>query len=482
MLSQRSLIQKLQAYIHHKPTDDQAAACACLAQFFATKPGDACMILRGFAGTGKTTLLAALVGVLEAQGINCLLLAPTGRAAKVLQNTTRRTASTIHKAIYTVSENGDGQPLFGLAHNEDVETVYIIDEASMIGSHGDGALIPSHGSLLDDLVQFVSSGQDCRLLLAGDTAQLPPINDPESPALSDDCMLRYFHSVLSYTMHDIVRQDKQSGILHWATHTRNLIERSPNLLPQFSTDHFPDIHILAPNQLFESLYSSYRTVGPDETIIVCRSNRAAVRYNQYIRSNILDYHDPICPGDYLMVCKNNYLWAKKNKPSDFLANGEIIKALRIEHEQAIEDFNFVNLDFVLPDQPKLEISATAMLNVLNASSPALDYNASSRLYALRIKDIMAARHRARGRQMLNSDPYFQALQLKYAYAVTCHKAQGGQWKHVYVVFELYPSIPHDALLLRWIYTALTRATEQLYLICPSPQLLTQEAYQALMNR
>lgn len=479
MLTQRSLLRQLQAYIHHKPTEDQAAACAQLAQFFATDPGECCMILRGFAGTGKTTLLAALVRTLDSQGIDYVLLAPTGRAAKVLQNTTRRGASTIHKAIYTVSETKTGQPLFGLSDNEDHDAVYIIDEASMIGAHSDDATLLSRGSLLDDLVNFISQGSGCRLLLVGDTAQLPPINDPESPALNDNFMLRYFHSVLSYTMRNIVRQDKASGILHWATHTRSLIESTPNRLPQFSADNFPDIHILAPSQIFESLSNSYRTVGRDETIIVCRSNRAAVRYNQYIRHNILDFHEPICPGDYLMVCKNNYLWTKKNKENNFLANGEIIKTLRIENEHTIEDFNFVNIDFILPEHPSIQISAKAMLNVLTANTPALDYNASSRLYALRLKAMLAARHYAKGKQMLNADPYFQALQLKYAYAITCHKAQGGQWKHVYIVFELYPSLPHDAQLLRWIYTALTRATEQVYLICPSPLLLAPEALEQL---
>ncbi len=469
------LYQSVLSHFRHSPTDDQTHALAKVANFLAAEQANGCFILKGYAGTGKTSLLGALVSTLREQDIPFLLCAPTGRAAKVLSRAAGHFASTIHRTIYQVEESAGGAPRFTPKENEHPGAIIIVDEASMVGDGNPGNGFSTGQSLLADLVRFVLQADAGRLLLVGDDAQLPPVGQSQSPALAPRVMARWFPRVETAALREVVRQGEESGILHYATDIRELM-RAPSIkLPQFDVERFPDFQTLPPEDALDILSTRYLGEHAEETMILTRSNRKANLYNDFIRRQILDREEDLTPGDRLMVCRNSYFWTKGHKSIPFLANGDIIRLERVYDRSHLYDLDFASLEFTLEERSAETISATAMSAVLHATTPNLPREAASKLYQA-VREQLAEEHEGKvERKLLRQNPHLNALQVKYAYAVTCHKAQGGQWDTVLIDPEIYPGLPVDLDLLRWLYTAITRATRRVYLINPPPQMLVHGA-------
>lgn len=462
--------------LKYKPTPGQEQAIELLGDFLPDDENASCFILKGYAGTGKTTLIGALVRTLQALGMEFQLLAPTGRAAKVLSSTAGIPASTIHRTIYSVEDSTTGAPSFLRRKNLSPGTLFIVDEASMVSHRPDATLKLISESLLNDLIAFVKGAEGCRLMLVGDTAQLPPVGESHSAALEPDALRYAFPEIYECTLTEVVRQEKESGILHYATAIRNDLDENNIVLPTFSTRIFPDFSQLQ-NYDFESeLHDIYSKTQVDENIILTRSNRRANEYNTYIRQTVLDRTDPLVPGDRLMVCRNSYFWTKDIPAIPFIANGDMIRLERISNRTQKYGMIFADIDFTLEDFPDIEISATCMLDVLKANTPALPQEQSQELYrSVRLE--LEQKYGKNGlAERVRHNPYLNALQLKYGYAVTCHKAQGGQWENVLLDVELYRSIEISRDLLRWIYTAITRARRHLYLINPPRTILAADSY------
>ncbi|VFB14527.1 exonuclease V subunit alpha [Bacteroides heparinolyticus] len=457
----------------YQPTPEQEFALKSLSGFLLAPRNEAVFLLRGYAGTGKTSLVAALVRTLDKLQQKSVLLAPTGRAAKVFSAYAQHPAFTIHKKIYRQQSFSNEMNNFSVNDNLTTHTLYVVDEASMISNEGLSGSMFGTGRLLDDLVQFVYSGQGCRLLLMGDTAQLPPVGEEQSPALFADVLKGYGLEVLEADLTQVVRQEQQSGILWNATRLRQLIaEESCYSLPKIRITGFADIKVLPGNELIDELSSCYDCDGPDETIVICRSNKRANIYNNGIRAQVLWREDELNTGDLLMVAKNNYFWTGKEKEMDFIANGETAVLRRMRRTREMYGFRFADVTLSFPDRDDFELEVNLLLDTLHTDAPALPKADNDRLFYAVLEDYSDVSSKRERMKKMKADPYYNALQVKYAYAVTCHKAQGGQWKNVF----LDQGYMTDDLLtpdyFRWLYTAFTRATGTLYLVnYPKEQIL-----------
>ena len=447
------------------PTEEQDAVIEQFADFITLSDKNSLFILRGYAGTGKTMLVSALVkamGVLQQKPV---LLAPTGRAAKVFSSYSEHQAFTIHKYIYRQKDFSGEMDHFTLNFNKMKENLFIVDEASMISNEGLSGHLFGSGRLLDDLVEFVYSGSNCRLILVGDTAQLPPIGEEESPALSDDMMAGYGLQVISSDMSQVLRQQEESGILWNASCIRKQIQAEDfSLLPKIQLKGFADIRRLDGDELIDALTQCYEREGMDETIVICRSNKRANIYNRGIRSQILYREEELESGDVLMVAKNNYFWTEGNKQIDFIANGETAVVRRVRHDRELYGFRFADVTLSFPNYDNSEMETTLMLDTLQADSPALSQEENEKLFNAVLEDYSDIPLKSDRKKKMKADPYYNALQVKYAYAVTCHKAQGGQWKNVFLdqAYARPDFLTSD--YFRWLYTAFTRATDTLYLV------------------
>ena len=457
----------------YQPTPEQEFALKSLSGFLLAPRNEAVFLLRGYAGTGKTSLVAALVRTLDKLQQKSVLLAPTGRAAKVFSAYAQHPAFTIHKKIYRQQSFSNEMNNFSVNENLTTHTLYVVDEASMISNEGLSGSMFGTGRLLDDLVQFVYSGQGCRLLLMGDTAQLPPVGEEQSPALFADVLKGYGLEVLEADLTQVVRQERQSGILWNATRLRQLIaEEGCCSLPKIRITGFADIKVLPGNELTDELSSCYDCDGPDETIVICRSNKRANIYNNGIRAQVLWREDELNTGDLLMVAKNNYFWTGKEKETDFIANGETAVVHRMRRTREMYGFRFADVTLSFPDREDFELEVNLLLDTLHTDAPALPKADNDRLFYAVLEDYSDVSSKRERMKKMKADPYYNALQVKYAYAVTCHKAQGGQWKNVF----LDQGYMTDDLLtpdyFRWLYTAFTRATGTLYLVnYPKEQIL-----------
>ena len=465
------------------PTAEQGQALDVFTQFMTDRSDQVVMILRGSAGTGKTTLASAIVKAMAALKQKLILLAPTGRAAKVFSLYAGYAAYTIHRRIYRQKSAGDLSS-FNLNVNLNRDTLFIVDEASMISNEGLGESSFGSGCLLDDLMQFVYNGQNCRMLLIGDRAQLPPVGETESPALSAHVLRGYGMHVYETDLNQVLRQrlrvgghssgmSKDSGILWNATQIRGewREERGERIvLPKIRFQGFTDIQVVTGDELIETLSSSYYHAGMDETIVITRSNKRANIYNQGIRNMVLDRDEELCRGDLLMIVKNNYFWTEGSKEIPFLANGDRTVVQRVRHVHELYGFRFAEVTMTLPDYDDYELTATVCLDTLTTEAPALTREQQEQLYQAVMADYADIPQKTERIKKLKSDRYYNALQVKFSYAVTCHKAQGGQWAHVYLDQGYMTDDMLTPDYIHWLYTAFTRATEKLYLVnWPSSQ-------------
>ena len=443
------------------PTAEQEHAIDVFSLFMTDRDDHVVMILRGSAGTGKTTLAGAIVRAMNVLKQKMILLAPTGRAAKVFALNAGHPAYTIHRRIYRQKSAGDISA-FNLNFNNNRDTLFMIDEASMIANQGYGESAFGSGCLLDDLMQFVYSGQNCRMVLVGDKAQLPPVGEDESPALMSDVLRAYGMKVYECDLNQVLRQSEDSGILWNATRIRTLIDDW--ILPKIRFQGFADIVRVPGDELIESLATSYSRVGMDETMVITRSNKRANIYNQGIRNTVLDREDELCRGDQLMIVKNNYYWTEQSKEISFLANGDVAVVQRVRNVHELFGFRFADVTMTLPDYDSYELTATVILDSLTTESPALSREQQEQLYNAVMEDYADIPLKADRIKQLKKDKYFNALQIKFAYAVTCHKAQGGQWSHVYIDQGYMTDDMLTPDYIHWLYTAFTRATEKLFLV------------------
>ena len=448
------------------PTPEQGQALDVFTQFMTDRSDQVVMILRGSAGTGKTTLAGAIVKAMAALKQKLILLAPTGRAAKVFSLYAGHAAYTIHRRIYRQKSAGDLSS-FNLNDNLNRDTLFVVDEASMIANLGLGESAFGSGCLLDDLMQFVYNGQNCRLLLIGDRAQLPPVGETESPALSAQVLRGYGMQVYETDLNQVLRQSEVSGILWNATMIRGAWreERGERIvLPRIRFQGFADIQVVTGDELIETLSSSYYHVGMDETIVITRSNKRANIYNQGIRNMVLDRDEELCRGDLLMIVKNNYFWTEGTKEIPFLANGDRAVVQRVRHVHELYGFRFAEVTMTLPDYDDYELTATVCLDTLTTEAPALTREQQEQLFDAVMSDYADIPQKTERIKKLKGDRYYNALQVKFSYAVTCHKAQGGQWAHVYLDQGYMTDDMLTPDYIHWLYTAFTRATEKLYLV------------------
>ena len=452
---------RIQAQLPFEPTEQQTQLIEALGIFLMSTDNEKCFLLRGYAGTGKTSVVSALVRALNELKQKTILLAPTGRAAKVIAGYSGFPAFTIHKRIYRQKSMSEFR--FQLADNLNTHTLFIVDEASMISNTGTESTFGS-GRLLDDLVQFVYSGQGCSLLLLGDTAQLPPVMQPHSPALEKDKLLGYGLKVHEYTLTHVVRQALESGILHNATLLRQqLLEDKTSDLPKFELEGFSDIKKLSGMELIDEIQRSYEGVGVEDTIVVTRSNKRANMYNNGIRARVMMKEDELTNGDLLMVTRNNYFWNKPYKEIDFIANGDILQVTRVRKHHEMYGFRFVDLTLRSLDYD-WEIDARIWLDALQSESPAVMNEMTNKLFQAVAEDYPEITTKKELYKKILEHEYYNALQVKFAYAVTCHKAQGGQWKKVFVDSGQITDEQLNSDFYRWLYTALTRATETVFLV------------------
>ena len=454
---------KILENLAYQPTEGQRAMIDELGAFVGSDDPGELMLVRGFAGTGKTTLVNSLVKTLASMKQECVLLAPTGRAAKVLTAYTGISAWTIHKKIYRQKSGKDGLGEFTLDKNLHKNTYFIVDEASMIGDRSPDAFFGS-GDLLRDLLDYVEMGTSCRLVLVGDTAQLPPVGLDISPALDRERLEQFGYRTREIEMTDVIRQAEGSGILYNATSIRKLIEAQVRGYPDFNFDSFEDISMVNGADLLETISASYDRYGAGETIVVTRSNKRANRFNSGIRSQILWREEKLSAGDLLMVVKNNYFWKDEEKKIDFIANGDIIKVERILGTEEVHGHKFADVDVSLPDYGNIELQVKLLLDVIDLETASLGREEQRELYMSVSEDYPEATNRRQKATKVSTDPYFNALQVKFSYAVTCHKAQGGQWKSVFLDQGFFTDEMLNQDYLRWLYTAFTRASERLYLV------------------
>ncbi len=458
------LVHKIKENFPFEPTKDQLNVIELIAQFLLSKDAKEILLIKGYAGVGKTSLIASVIQTMEQLKQPAVLLAPTGRAAKVFSSYANYPAFTIHKEIYRQKTQTDFQVDFSLDRNLKKQTTFFVDEASMISNQGYSDALFGTGYLLDDLISYVYSS-DCRIVLLGDPAQLPPVGEEESPALRKDCLTVYGLTVSEYSLTEVVRQVKDSGVLANATAIRQYIQAEDYLsLPALNLKPFADIKAISGSQLIESLSSDYQNYGVDETIVISRSNKRANVYNQGIRNTILYREEELSVGDRIMVVKNSYFWTEKIKEIDFIANGEILKVNRIRRIYELYGFRFADVLLSFPDYDDLELEAKIILETLHSEAPALSYTDSERLYKAVAEDYVDIPRKKDRFDKIKSDEHFNALQVKFSYAVTCHKAQGGQWENVYIDQGYMTQEYVNSDYFKWLYTAITRAKKQVYLV------------------
>jgi exodeoxyribonuclease-5 len=443
----------------HIPTKDQSE-CMDMLSDFCVKPVDyKTFILKGYAGTGKTSVISALIRAVKKLGHSCILLAPTGRAAKVLSGYSQHSAFSIHKIIYRQKNGYD--PIFNLNYNKYKNTLFIIDEASMIANMESGTAQFGSGRLLDDLIEFIYSGENCQAIFIGDTAQLLPLGQPYSPALNKTVLEGYGLEADEYELTEVLRQSADSGILYNATILRRSITNE-DVKPKLNL-HFPDIKKVSGEALIDTINTSYNEVGSEYTVVLTYSNKRSVLYNKGIRNQVLMKEDEISNGDFLLVTKNNYFWNKPYENLDFIANGDIAEITRIRKQTEMYGFRFADVTLRLLDYD-MEIDARILLDSLYADNQQSVNNLNNRLLESIAEDYAEETSKKRFWDEMRKNEYFNALQVKFAYSITCHKAQGGQWKHVFVDQGYLQEDMINTEYYQWLYTAFTRAEEKLFLV------------------
>ncbi|MBR4119948.1 MAG: AAA family ATPase [Bacteroidales bacterium] len=451
-------INSLSQNLPYTPTQDQAIVMAKLVTFVFRAVGREVFLLKGYAGTGKSSLVGALVKTLSQYSMKSVLLAPTGRAAKVFGLYANTPAYTIHKKIYRQKSFSPDMTGFTLTDNRHKQTLFIVDEASMIASSSD-----TSSDLLSDLIEYVYSSPGCKLVLIGDTAQLPPVGQANTPALESRVLEEYLLKVTEVTLTEVIRQSLTSGILYNATKLREMMQEDFLSTPKIEIASFSDIRSITGYELLEELESAYSRDGKDQTIIVTRSNKRANIFNDGVRNRILYREEELESGDLLMIAKNNYYWGEKIEELDFIANGDVAQVLRVRGYNEMYGFRFADVTLRLLDYD-VDIDAKIMLDTLHLEYPSLTPELNNQLFTKVMEDYADVRTKRERVKRVKLDKWFNALQVKYAYAVTCHKAQGGQWQNVFIDMG---NISEDAVSLdffRWLYTAFTRSTERLYLI------------------
>ena len=456
------IISRIKAELPFEPNSEKDALFALLGRFLVDTTPRKCFVLRGYAGTGKTSVVSALVRAMEKLQQTCVLLAPTGRAAKVLARYSGYPAYTIHKWIYR--QNSTTSETFSLAENKFTYTLFIVDEASMVSAANDNASFGS-GSLLNDLIKYVYSGEGCSLLLLGDDAQLPPVGSTYSPALEADILsTRYQLSTVNYQLTEVARQALDSGILRNATELRTNLQNNDY---RYDLTPAEDLQILDPADILEQLEKSYREAGTEQTLIVTRTNKRTNLYNQGVRSRILWKEDDVSNGDRLMISKNNYFWTESYDNLPFLANGDIAEIVRLRNEREMYGYRFADTSLRLVDYD-YEVDALIWIDTLFADSPDKSYEMQRDLFTKIAEDYPEIRNKKDLVKTIRANQYYNALQVRFAYAVTCHKAQGGQWQNVFIDpgntdFESATEEERRDFI-RWLYTAITRATERVFLL------------------
>ena len=447
-----------------EPTGEQQSALEKLSDFLFDGNNDSIFLLKGYAGTGKSSLVGAIVKTMNGLKQKSVLLAPTGRAAKVFAAYAGQNARTIHKKIYRQKVFSNEPSGFVQADNLHKHTLFLVDEASMISNDSPDSFGFGSGRLLDDLIHYVYSGEGCRLILLGDSAQLPPVSQTGSPALDIEVLKGYGLEVRSMTLTQVVRQAEMSGILSNATLLRKALdENRTGEYPVIQLRNFPDVKKIGGEELIETIGDAYNRDGWEETVIITRSNKRAGIFNSGVRNRILMREEELVSGDLLMVAKNNYYWAKNEETMDFIANGDLMQVLRVRKVQELYGFRFCDVLVRFPDY-ETEMEVRILSETLHADSPALPKELSDKLFYNILADYEHVRGKREKMKLMKENPCFNAVQVKYAYAVTCHKAQGGQWKNVFLDM---PYVPREYLgndYYRWLYTAFTRASKQIFLI------------------
>jgi ATP-dependent exoDNAse (exonuclease V) alpha subunit len=449
----------------HQPNAQQQELFGRLHKFLNSGTERDCFILRGYAGTGKTTVVGALVKALRQYNYKYVLLAPTGRAAKVMSGYSQRKAFTIHKRIYRKKSALNVDESFRINDNLAEDTLFIVDEASMISDEISGN---NYDTLLNDLVKYVYNDKNCKLMLVGDTAQLPPVGSDESPALDARLMKTQFDlKIFGYELTDVLRQQKDSGILYNVTRVRNIIREEEVSNPQIVTKGFKDVYRMRSDRLEEGINYAYNKYGHENSLIICRSNKNANLYNRQIRGRILWREEELTGGDQIMVVKNNYFWLQEREESStgFIANGDIAKIRKVRRFEDMYGFRFADVQLELTDYAEDPVlDCKILLDTLYSESPALSSTDQKRFYLEVMKDYEYIENKRMKHEELKMNPYYNALQIKFAYAITCHKAQGGQWEAVFVDQGYLTDEMVNTDFLRWLYTACTRATKELFLV------------------
>lgn len=446
------------------PTEDQQRVLRLLSAFALSPSNDYLLLIKGYAGTGKTSLIGSFVQVLQAMQRKVVLLAPTGRAAKVFSGYAGMPALTIHKKIYRQRRFSNEPSGFVQADNMHTDTLFIVDEASMISNAPMGGSDFGSGYLLDDLIHYVYAGENCRLVLLGDTAQLPPVSFTESPALSKVQMSSYGLEVAEEMLTSIVRQSEDSGVLFNATHIRDTLRKGEQkLYPKIRFAGFEDMLNVPGDELIEQINDAYSRSGLEETIVVCRSNKRATIYNNGIRNRVLYREEELSSGDLLMVVKNNYFWKKDEKNTDFIANGEMLRVLRVRRTIELYGFRFADVLVYLPDTDE-ELEVKVLLDTLQSETASLSREQQEQLFLGVMEDYPEETTKVGLMKKIKADPFYNALQVKFGYAVTCHKAQGGQWENVFLDIGYVTEEMLGEDFYRWLYTAFTRATHRLFVV------------------
>ncbi len=457
-------LDKIKQNFPFEPTSEQDNALEKIVDFLFLQKEESLFLLRGYAGTGKSSLLGALVKTMTEFKQKTVLLAPTGRAAKVFSSYSSHPAFTIHKKIYRQQKYSGELGSFGIMNNLHKDTLFIVDEASMISNNGLDSSVFGTGRLLDDLIHYVYSGENCRLLLIGDSAQLPPVGEDDSPALQTDVLIGYGLEVREAMLSQIVRQAESSGILYNATSIRNALNKGKTeAYPKLKLKKFADIVRISGEDLIDEISAAYDRDGLENTMIISRSNKRSNIYNQGVRNRILYREEELSAGDMLMITKNNYFWTENTEGIDFLANGEIVEVLRVRGEQELYGFRFRDVLIKSIDYD-IELELKILMDTLHSDVAGLTRERSEELFVNVMEDYADISTRAGKMKKLKVDPYYNAVQVKFAYAVTCHKAQGGEWSNVFLDLGYIPEEHLGVNFYRWLYTAITRASAKLYLV------------------
>lgn len=453
------LMSEVSAQLPYSPTMSQLAMIHSFSEFITTRREGDVFIIYGYAGTGKTSIISSFAKTLVAHKYPLVLLAPTGRAAKVFAAYSQTSVQTIHKRIYRADSPDPSTANYFLAHNKEKNALFIVDEASMISDASSGS------RLLEHLIRHIYSSPGCNLVLIGDTAQLPPVGQSDSPAMNRERLQQFGLAPYYCTLDEPVRQARESGILYNATRIRRRMGKQPIPEPKLWAKAFADVEVVTSEYLAERIADSYYEVGEDETIVITRSNRRANIYNNGIRAMVLDAEEELQRNERLVVAKNNYFWAKDIPEIDFIANGDIMRISWLGRSEQVYGHRYADVELEFPDK-EIGISAKVLLDGLSSDTPSMPQEEMNKIYTQIIEetdgDSLSAKLKS-----VQSDPYYNALQVKYAYCLTCHKAQGGQWKHVYIDLAGLMIEGADVEFYRWLYTAVTRATEKLYFINPS---------------